>query len=477
MASAIGQDSRLYKYPKPSSTIREQTGRFKPMPESEKSYSWLLQYPEIKQFANSVRHPKTRAYKLYYLSNFFNNGDTEKARTFLDKVIARDDLGVKNMALEYIRELERKGITASIMTFSATIRGLVNNYHHLDKLDVGFFRWKDNELPPPHVGRKEANQRIPSPQEIYAMSDAGGGPGNIAGLRFKATTLFLFQSGCRGGVLANLKYGHIAPCLYGTCYHDHPINRADGMKLPIYIQITDQVDTKLKIYHTPYYYTFLGIEAATAIREYIEWRKAGREVSQWRTGRAKAVDAWTPQDDDPLFVTREGKPLINDMYREQLRRAGESIGFKKGTLWPHLMRKAFRKVLRNSILTVQDNDWKNATMGWKMEGVHANYYDDKDLLDMANKYVLCDFSRQGNRRVLDQIQDQKGRIDELEMKLGRKDDEIKVLNREIITIRTRERIEVSPRSRRREPLTAEDMEEALQDPEIQRMFKKLASSF
>lgn len=57
-------------------------------------------------------------------------------------------------------------------------------------------------------------------------------------------------------------------------------------------------------------------------------------------------------------------------------------------IWPHCLRKAFRKVLNNSDV---DKDTKDALMGHKLPGSRGNYFDSHDVDEIAKKYMRYNF--------------------------------------------------------------------------------------
>jgi len=82
-------------------------------------------------------------------------------------------------------------------------------------------------------------------------------------------------------------------------------------------------------------------------------------------------------------------------------------------IWPHVLRKSFRKVLNRSSL---DEDTKEALMGHKLPGSRQNYFDVHDIDEVAQKYMSCDFTRPGSSKIngmrteLDRIKDENERL-------------------------------------------------------------------
>jgi len=64
------------------------------------------------------------------------------------------------------------------------------------------------------------------------------------------------------------------------------------VKVPVYLKITSDIDSKISKYGLDYYYTFLHAEAAQALREWLDERMAL---------------GWKPKDSDPLLVAYDFK--------------------------------------------------------------------------------------------------------------------------------------------------------------------------
>jgi len=215
------------------------------------------------------------------------------------------------------------------------------------------------------IRKKVAYEVIPSKNQIYRMADVFKKQG-ILRLRSKAIILCLFQSGVRVNCLLNWRVGMVRGQLYPE------------IKIPVRLKITNQVDTKLSGYGLSHYYTFLQVEAAQALRDYLDYR-----ISQ--EGELR--------DDDYIF-----KPIPCRVRKERMSRIrvlglvknlAKRIGLDPRCVWTHTLRKSFRKILNASPI---DEDTKEALMGHRLPGSRENYFDSHDLDEIARKYVTADFS-------------------------------------------------------------------------------------
>lgn len=215
------------------------------------------------------------------------------------------------------------------------------------------------------VARKRVNvEIIPSKEQVYKMADFAGN------LRDKAIILCLWQSGVRIGCLNKWTFGLVK---------DQVFPSDNQMKIPVYLRITESVDTKLRSYDVGYYCTFLGREATEALRDYLKWRMDNGEKLM---------------PDSPVFAshatTIRGTPLSSGSIRDIIKRCAKNAGIDPERIWTHCLRKAFRKVLNNSDI---DEDTREALMGHKLPGSRGSYFDSHDVEEIARKYMRCNFAR------------------------------------------------------------------------------------
>ena len=377
-----------------------------------KYYDWLLEIPEIKAYASRAQAIDTLRSIMATFSRTLAN--KEEATKMIELAKSANTKGFRSFIVPKMQALNRAGKGHYSIRIGVTLKAFYNFINDLDSRDEGALRFRKGEVPK-YKPKRTPNQHVPSPEEVYRMADIVGAT-PFMGPRNKAVMLFLFQSGCRSGVLSNLTYGDVAPCLDGYCSHDHPLNGPRGMKLPIYLKITENMDTKIRGYDLTYFWTFIGLEAATALQEYIKFRmRPNPAVKRFdKPRRLVSHSDWKPEDDDILFMSTQGNPINHFSICDIMNLGADGIGIDRKHIWPHLLRKSFRKVIRNS--DEVDDDWRHAVMGWSMFGVHKHYYDELDVTDAARMYASCDFTRMGRGRIEDKIKAQDQRIQELEIK-------------------------------------------------------------
>lgn len=226
-----------------------------------------------------------------------------------------------------------------------------------------WYRNKDGEQLPFDSGRggkhylhlrhkKAAVEHIPNKKEMFQIIDM------TSSLRDKAILLFLFQSGVRVNVLQHISYGDVKDQL------DKDL---------IILKITGELDFKLRGRDIPYYYTFLNGEATETLKQYchIEHKK-----SELHT---------------PLFFTKGKQPVNQQWIWRIVKMCVERAGFDPKTITTHTLRKAFRKIVRQTDI---DDDDKEQLMGHVISGSRQAYYDQKDVKLIKNAYQKCNFQRE-----------------------------------------------------------------------------------
>jgi len=228
------------------------------------------------------------------------------------------------------------------------------------------------------IRKKVAIEVIPRKDQVYAMANHVKKQSSPDRARTRALILSLFQSGVRVGCLCNWTIGLVRSQLY------------PAIKVPVYLKISNQLDTKLSGYGLDHYYTFLQQEAAEALRDYIDLREQ-------KEGSLK--------DGDLVFVPArkrsKNKHTEPDRILWTVKAAARAIGIDPKTTWTHALRKSFRKVLNASDV---DEDTKEALMGHSLPGSRGNYFDYHDVDEAAQKYMRCDFAPGGEseRRLREQ---------------------------------------------------------------------------
>ena len=226
-----------------------------------------------------------------------------------------------------------------------------------------FYRNKDGEELPFDSNRggkhyfrirrqKAAYEHIPNKKEMYQIIDMA------SSLRDKAFLLFLFQTGVRVNVLEHATYRLVADQL------DKDI---------ISLKITGKLDFKLRSRDIPFYYTFLNGEGVETLRKYC------------------TVTHKQSKNDAPLFTTRGYKPVSQSYVLKVVKMCVRRAGFDPKTIWTHTIRKAFRKIVRQTDI---DDDDKEELMGHVIQGSRDSYYDKKDVGLILKAYQRCNFSRE-----------------------------------------------------------------------------------
>jgi integrase len=330
---------------------------------------WLLEFESVRSWIDGYTAPMTRRNYLNGLNTICRklnlNPDQllELGRGNGDKVPRELKLQIKDVLNDYVQNGklgEAKKINAAIRSFLEA-HELAINFTHQERI-----RYRR---------KKVADEKIPSIQEVYSMADAAdkvkGWRNPLKKLRAKALILCAFQSGVRPSCLIKWNYGLVKESLFPT------------LKAPVPLRITAKLDSKLLGYDLPYYYTFLGQEAASALKEYLEARM----------NRGAKFD-----DDSPVFATYGNNSQDTQVsygdYFSVVKRVAKTAGISPNHLWPHLLRKSFKKVLNRSSV---DDDTREALMGHRIPGSRENYFDRHDLGEVANRYGQCNFTKEEPR--------------------------------------------------------------------------------
>lgn len=260
-----------------------------------------------------------------------------------------------------------------------------------------FYRNKDGETLPfdsrrggkhyiPKRRVKANIEYVPNKSEMYLIIEGAHT------VRDKALLLFLFQSGVRVNAIGHLKFKHIKNQLYPEA------------KIPLTLKITDDLDTKLRGYDLPFYYTFLQGEAVETLRTYCDkFHKNGAD-----------------NDNAPLFYSKLGNSLDPGSVWEIVKKCTKRAGLDPSTIWTHTLRRAFKDVVRKSSLS---NDFAEALMGHRLEGSQENYFSRNRPDDVAKEYMKIDFSRSVPKSRMAQVENQLAaktvELEELKAKMSR----------------------------------------------------------
>ncbi len=307
----------------------------------------------------------------------------------LDKFEARD------IAWQYIEPLIAKHSTvarSTLTTLKSWFRNLKGEPLPFDSGRGGKHYF--------HVQYKvRSTEHIPNKTEMYQIIDMA------SSLRDKALLLFLFQSGVRVNVLRHILYGDVADQL--------------NEKI-ISLKITPRLDYKLRGRDIPYYFTFVNGEGAETLRRYCQLKHKDQDREK------------------PLFYTKGDKPITNNWVWRIVKMCVKRAGFNPKTISTHTIRKAFRKIVRQTNI---DDDDKEGLMGHAIPGSRQAYYDKKDVGLIREAYQKCNFTREipesnhvKMKSQIDQLQAQNlglaGMVEELRKELVALKGELKTLKHE-----------------------------------------------
>jgi hypothetical protein len=176
---------------------------------------------------------------------------------------------------------------------------------------------------------------------------------------------------------------------------------------PLFLMVTPDLDTKLSKYGLDYYVTFIHQSAFKALKE-------------WLDARAEATRK-PLKPNDYVFVafdfsanTIGEKPLNPHLVNHMIKVVSGRAGMNGDKIWVHVLRKAFRKVLRQS--PNMDDETREALMGHKLRGSQGNYFDYHDVILVAKLYSECDWGS-GTANLTKKFEDQEKTINTLKVKV------------------------------------------------------------
>lgn len=313
---------------------------------SSKKWEKLLKNEKVAKWFNRLSSTGTQQLYMKTLDRFF-----ERIGMAPEDFLGLSPKAARDKVWQAVEELLNQKHFGSAQILIAATRHFYR-YYNDEKLEFDSRRGGKHYIP--EKRQRVLYEIIPDRKQIYTMVDSANG------WRDKAVLLVLFQSGIRVNALCRLNYGHVAGQLG---------------RVPIRLKITSDLDTKMRGMDIDYYYTFLGKEAAEAVKQYVKWEEA----------RGIKIEKNTP-----LFLTQTNKRIIPTVVFTIVKNAAKNAGLDPKGIWPHCLRKAFRKVLNASPM---DEDTKEAIMGHKLPGSRGNYFDLHDVDEIERKYAKCNFSR------------------------------------------------------------------------------------
>jgi len=337
-----------------------------------KSYDYLFTYPCVKEWIAGYSANTTKHY-MQALEKF-----CEWTSSNPDDLLKLGSEEAKEKVLRFAKEYAGAGKHGKAVSIFNGLKSFFG--YHNKKLDFNRYRKQFIKT----VRKKIDYELIPNNELVYRMVDVCRRPID------RAVILFLFQIGLRINALHRLNYGHVREQL-------------EGNHVSIRLKITSNIDTKLRHAGLTYYWSFIGNEAVDALRTYIEQLKS------------KGVQL---KDEDPLFRSKYGGRLAMESIYRIVKTAVGRLGIDKRKVWPHLLRKSFRKVLNRSDL---DEDTREALMGHKLPGSRGNYFDFHDVDEIEEKYKSCNFSREAETSAI-KIEE---RVEEIEAEYREKYEELR----------------------------------------------------
>lgn len=333
------------------------------------SYDWLLHHRVVKDWIDSYTAKNTRQQRMYQFEKVLLAAGLKDPAELLEL----SDVEAKNLVKRVAQWYAQNGKIVWARQLVTTMKG----FYEAHDRELHFKRTERIKTP---RAKKLAIEHIPTKAEVFKMVDAAGT------LRNRALLLSLFQSGARANSICRWTYSMVGEQLY------------PDVKVPVQLRITEDVDSKLTGYGLGYYVTFLGEEAAHALKDYVDERK--------RNG-------WKPKPKDALFVTdsssSQDEPLSTGSVWEMVKTVARRAGLNPESIWPHTLRKTFRKVLNSPNVSI-DEDTREALMGHKLPGSRGNYFDYHDSQEIAEKYLQADFSRNGGNGRLQSLEQENAKL-------------------------------------------------------------------
>ena len=316
---------------------------------------WISEHPQVEAWLKDRPENTRRAFAERLRD--FTNGVSISPEEWRDmeKFKARD------LAWQYVqtRVKDQPAMAASVMTALKS-----------------FYRNKNGEILPFDSGKggkhffhnprkRQSIEHIPTKQEMYQIIDMAGN------LRDKAILLFLFQTGVRVNVIQHIKLKNVLD---------------DINKDMFTLKVTPDLDIKLRGKDIPFYYTFLNGEGAETLKRYI------------------AMYHKKLNPNAHLFYTRMSQDISETYILRVVKKCTEKAGLNKQNMWTHLIRKAFRKILRQT--EGLDDDDREAMMGHVLPGSRQNYYDEKDTDTLLVAYRKCNFMREVPKSEFEKLREQ-----------------------------------------------------------------------
>jgi len=312
---------------------------------------WIEQHPDVKAWLKDRPSNTIRIFARELRTFCDELAISPEEWRNLDKFVARD------LAWKFV-STKIKSNPSVAMTVLASLKSFYRNKN-------GEALPFDSERGGKHyfhmTSKKAALEHIPNKTEMYQLIDMA------SSLRDKAIMHFLFASGCRVNVVQHLKLKDVEDQLD---------------KDTIALKITGELDHKLRSRDIPFYYTFLNGEGVATLKRYVALAHKERKL------------------DAPLFSTSGHEAISQSYVLRIVKNCCRKAGLDPKTIWTHSLRKAFRKIVRQ---TDMDDDDKEQLMGHVIRGSRQAYYDNKDVEVILKAYQKCSFSREVPKSETDKL--------------------------------------------------------------------------
>ena len=320
-----------------------------------KQYEKFIQaHEEVKQWLSN-RPENTRRLFAIHLERFCTAICIDpKDWRDLDKHKARD------LAWQYISTLTAENSSVAHIV-SASLRSF---YRNKDGESLPFDSTKGGKHYFHVTLKKAALEHIPNKQEVYQIIDAA------SSLRDMAILQFLFKTGVRVNVIEHLRYKDIAKELD---------------KETLMLKVSPELDFKLRGRDIPYYWTAMNGEGTETLKRYVELAHKQK------------------RPETPLFYTSSKSPITQEYIWRIFKNCVKKAGLDSQTMWPHSLRKAFRKIVRQAEI---DDDDKEQLMGHRLRGSRQSYFDSKDTELIQKAYQKCNFTREVPKSELSKMREQ-----------------------------------------------------------------------
>ncbi len=312
---------------------------------------WIEEHPDVKAWLKDRPSNTTRIFARELKTFCDELAISPEEWRNLDKFVARD------LAWKFV-STKIKSNPSVAMTVMASLKSFYRNKN-------GEALPFDSERGGKHyfhmTSKKAALEHIPNKTEMYQLIDMA------SSLRDKAILLTLFQSGVRVNVIQHLTLKDVEDQLG---------------KDTIALKITGELDHKLRSRDIPFYFTFLNGEGVATLKRYVALAHKQRSPNA------------------PLFSTSGHEAISQSYVLRIVKNCCRKAGLDPKTIWTHSIRKAFRKIVRQ---TDMDDDDKEQLMGHVIKGSRQAYYDNKDVEVIQKAYQKCSFSREVPKSETDKL--------------------------------------------------------------------------